>query len=181
MQLMTSNFPTTTLQRFFAGIAEQTFQTQFGVADNSLIDYVSELLIRFVRYDALFKIRTLKGRPVAEIGEMMVEADARIGNARREVHRHIGDFALFWTGLYPEALRPRGQSEIDRFIDYCLHGKRAYHIASTIETDEEAAAPSDVLERLSDQFEMCAYGLREVRREWERRDDEDTPLPFLIN
>ena len=25
--------------------------------------------------------------------------------ARREVHRHIGDFTLFWTGVYPEALR----------------------------------------------------------------------------
>ena len=179
---MTLNFPSTTLRRFFAGLTEQTFQSQLGVADPQLTDYISELLIRFVRYDALFKIRSLGGRPVREIGEMLNEADQRIGNARREVHRHIGDFALFWAGLYPEALRPRrGPSELDRFIDYCTHGKRAYHIASIIETDEEEAAPSEVLGRLSNQFEMCAFGLREVRREWERRDDDESPRPFLIN
>jgi len=180
---MTSNHPMKTLQRFFAGIAEYTFQAQLGVADPPLVDYVSDLLVRFVRYDSLFKIRNLSGRPTREIGEMLVEAESRIGDARREVHRHIGDFALFWAGLFPEALRPRrGPRGLDRFVDYCTHGKRAYHIASTIETDEEAGASNDVLERLSDHFEMCAYGLREVRREWERRDDDDeTPRPFLID
>ena len=31
-----------------------------------------------------------------------------------------------------------------------------------------------VLRRLSNEFELCAYGLREVRREWERfRRDAD--------
>jgi hypothetical protein len=40
-------------------------------------------------------------------------------------------------------------------------------LASQFEDDpyrEEAA----VLRRLSDEFELCAYGLHEVRREWER-------------
>lgn len=178
---MTSNFPSSIAERFFYGIAENTFQTQLGVADSHLIDYISNLLVRFVRYDALFRIRRLNGRPVSEIGEMLAEADSRIGNARREVHQHIGDFTLFWTGLYPESLRAKRDEEVDRFVAYCSHGKRAYHIASTIETDEDQAAPSEVLEQLSDQFEMCAYGLREVRREWERIDDEDSPQPFLIN
>ena len=63
----------------------------------------------------------------------------------------------------------------------CAQGKRAYLIASSIETDDKKDAPADILERLSHQFQMCAYGLREVRREWERRDDEDLPRPLLIN
>ncbi len=178
---MTLNQPSSAIDRFFAGLAENTFHTHLGVADPPVIDYVSKMLIRFVRYDALLKIRTLVGRPVAEIGEMLVEADQRIGNARREVHRHIGDFALFWAGVYPESLRPRRDEEVDRFVAYCTQGKKAYHIASTIETDEDEAAPRDVLERLSDQFEMCAYGLREVRREWERGDDDEAAGSFLIN
>ena len=33
---------------------------------------------------------------------------------------------------------------------------------------------------VSRQFELCAYGLREVRRQWEHHDD-DPPKPFLIN
>ena len=39
----------------------------------------------------------------------------------------------------------------------------------------------DLLKRLSNQFEMCAYGLREIRREWERRDnDGSSDVPFLL-
>lgn len=180
---MTAGDPSVTLRDFFAGLAENTFQIHLGVADPPLIDYLSDMLLRFVRFDTIHRVRGLGGRRIEYLGEMLSEAEARIGDARREVHRHIGDFTLFWAGLYPEALRGHhGEPALDRFGDYCIQGKRAYFIASTIETERQAAAPSDVLERLSTQFEMCAYGLREVRREWERRDgSDDAPRPFLIN
>ena len=32
--------------------------------------------------------------------------------------------------------------------------------------------PGEVLEQLSDEFDMCVYGLTEVRRELERRDED---------
>ena len=71
---------------------------------------------------------------------MLAEAEARMGDARREVHRHIGDFALFWTGVYPEALRhartDKRRSRATASSTYCTHGKRAYHIASTIPSDD---------------------------------------------
>jgi hypothetical protein len=172
------------LRRFFAGLAEFTFQTRLGVADPPLVDYVSDLLTRFVRQEVLFRIRDLRGRPLLEVAEMLAEAEQRIGDARREVHRHIGDFTLFWVGVYPESLRGRqGPMHRDHLIDYQAEGKRSYWIASTIETDteKEKHAPAEVLERLSRDFELCAYGLGEVRREWERRDDDDVPQPFLIN
>lgn len=180
---MTIGEPSVTLRDFFAGLAENTFQTQLGVADPPLIDYLSNMLLRFVRNDSVNRVRGLGGRRLQYLGEMLSEAEARIGDARREVHRHIGDYTLFWAGLYPESLQGKhGAADLDRFSDYCLHGKRCYFIASTIETEREADAPADVLERLSTQYEMCAYGLREVRREWERRDGEDeTPRPLLIN
>jgi hypothetical protein len=112
---------------------------------------------------------------------MLAEADERLGGARREVHQHIGDFTLFWTGVYPEALRQqKGRAKADQFGDYCVHGKRAYLIASSIEVDDSANPPNEVLERLSTQFEMCAYGLREIRREWERLDDEGCPRPLWL-
>jgi len=161
----------TTLSRFFSGLAENTFHGRLGVADPPLIDYISELLTRFVHCDAIYKVRDLAGRRLEEVAEMLVEADARIGNPQREVHRHIGDFALFWTGVYPESLKRPGRSMRDRFVDYCAEGKRSYYIASTLRT-EENDTESDVLARLSYEFELCAFGLAEVRREWERRDDD---------
>jgi len=158
------------LRRLFAGVTEQTFQSRFGLADPDLIDYLSGLLSRFVHADAIYRLRNATGQRLEQVVDMVAEvADLPPeGRTTREVHRHIGDFALFWTGVYPEMLaRLRSPACKDFFVDYCAQGKRSYFIASTFETDpyrEEAL----VLRRLSDDFELCAYGLREVRREWER-------------
>jgi hypothetical protein len=163
------------LARYFSGVCEYIFESRLGVADPPLVDYLSDLMLRFARLDSVHRVRSLSGRPAVEVADMLAEAEQRVGLARRDVHRHIGDVTLFWTGVYPESLpKLRAVERKDFFVDYCNQGKRAYYIASTIDTDRREDAPNDVLERLSVQFEMCAYGLGEVRREWERRDDEET-------
>ncbi len=178
---MSADHSNSAFERYFAGLAENTFQTKLGIADPALIDYVTDLLIRFVRSDAVHAIRGVTGRPLLTVTEMAAEARQRLGEARREVHRHIGDFTLFWAGLYPEALRRRGGDPDFQFETYCTHGKRAYLIASTIQSDEQDT-PGIILERLSESFELCAYGLREVRREWESGDEsDDGPRWILLN
>ena len=82
---------------------------------------------------------------------------------------------MFWAGVYPEALRRlKGPQSKDRFVNYCAQGKRSYYIASTITVEDKGQeeAPKDVLERLSDQFEICMLCLAEVRREWESSDGD---------
>jgi hypothetical protein len=158
------------LRRLFAGLTEQTFHTTLGMADPGLVDYLSLLLSRFVHLDSIYRLRDSHGKRLEEVAEMMIEAEALPpeGRTRREVYRHIGDFTLFWTGVYPESLsRLRSVFSRDHLIDYTEQGKRSYFIASTFEQDpyrEEAP----VLRRLSEEFELCAYGLNQVRREWER-------------
>ena len=165
------------LSRFFSGLCENVFGERLGVADPPLVDYLSGLMIRFTRLDTVHRVRSLSGRPAVEVAEMLTEAEGRIGLARRDVHRHIGDVTLFWTGVYPESLpRLRAVEKKDFFVDYCSQGKRAYYIASTIRTDREEDTPNEVLQRLSMQFEMCAYGLGEVRREWEREGGDERRL-----
>ena len=162
------------LGRFFSGICEQVFEGQLGVADPPLVDYLSGLMLRFARLDSVQRVRNLAGRPAVEVADMLSEAESRVGLARRDVHRHIGDVTLFWTGVYPESLpKLRAVEKKDFFVDYCNQGKRAYYIASTIRTDREEDTPNDILQRLIFQFELCAYGLGEVRRELERRDEDE--------
>ncbi len=169
------------LERYFSGLSEYTFFTQLGVADTRMVHYISQLLVRFTKTDAMLRIRQLNGRPATEVVTMMTEAQQRIGLARRDVHRHIGDFTLFWTGLYPESLRSlQGPSRSDQFVSYCHQGKLAYEIASEIEDEENHEAPSDLLHRLSEQFDLCAYGLREVRRLWEEGPGDSSSNPILL-
>ena len=156
-----------TVQRYFAGLAETTFQAELGIVDPTLIDYLSSMLVRFVRSDVVHRIRGISGKPLLSVPEMVAEASARLGDARRELHQHIGDFTLFWAGVYPEALRESDEQTSEQFLNYCRFGKQSYHIASTIESSTDEAVPGGVLHRLSDQFDLCCYGLREVRRQWE--------------
>lgn len=163
------------LRRYFSGLAEHTFIDRFGVADPALIDYLSTLLSRFVHMDAIYKLRSDEGKRLEEVADILMEVEELPpeGRTSREMHRHIGDFTLFWTGVFPEALkRLRSSMRKDHFIDYCEQGKRSYRIASSFE-EEPFKEESTVLRRLSDQFEMCAFGLTQVRKEWERK-----PLPM---
>ena len=164
------------LRRFFAGLTEYAFHTRLGVTDPPLVDYLSELLVRFVRSDELYPVRTTRGERLVQVSDMLAEAQHREGQARQQVHRHIGDFTLFWTGVYPEVVDGMRRGSKDALLDYQQQGKRAYLIASSIPVEREIP-PADILKRLSEQFELCVYGLSEVRRQWEERDgDDDAPL-----
>ncbi len=164
------------IRRFFTGVTEYAFHARLGVADPALVDYIAELLVRYVRSDELYPVRSVRGQRLMQVADMLAEAQHREGPARQQVHRHIGDFTLFWTGVYPEVADNMRRGGKDALIDYQQQGKRAYWIASTIPVEREAAS-ADVLKRLSENFELCVYGLGEVRRQWEQKDaDPDAPL-----
>src|SRR3954470_17439893 len=95
------------LRRLFAGVTEQTFQCRLGVADPPLIDYLSGLLSRFVHVDAVYAVKDGSGQRLEYVADMVFEVTHMPpeGRTTREVHRQIGDFTLFWTGVYPETLQ----------------------------------------------------------------------------
>jgi hypothetical protein len=164
------------LRRFFSGVTESAFYGRLGIADPPLVDYISEMLARFIRYDEIYSVRTPFGQRLTQVADMVAEADQRHGLARRQAHRHIGDFTLFWTGLYPEMVDGmRRPGTKDSLLDYQAQGKRAYHIASTIPVEKESA-PTVILQQLSEQYELCVYGLGEIRRQWEEHPGGDAPL-----
>lgn len=161
------------LTHFFAGATEYTFESQLGVPDPELIDYVTGLLLRFIRNDQVVP-RSVVGKPLLDLGSMVQEAEHRLGDAQRKIHRQIGDFALFWAGMFPESLRKTTKlGEHDQFSEYCLQGKLSYLAASKIAPAAEPEISSDLLVKLGERFELCAYGLREIRREWENSEESD--------
>ena len=163
------------LRRLFMALTEQAFIDSLGIGDPKLVGYLSELLVRFVHVDSIWRLRSAQGKRLEEVAEMMADAEheGRTVDATREVHRHIGDFALFWSGAYPEALRYlRAAQKKDALVDYCQQGKRAYWIASQYD-DEPYREEAPVLRQLSERFELCAFGLGQVRKEWEKAEGWD--------
>jgi hypothetical protein len=133
--------------------------------------YLARLLEEFVHFDRLFGIRDAAGRRVESVAEMVMEGDIRLNaesfERERAVHRHIGDFLLFWNGVFPEFLSQlRLHNGKDVMLDPVRQGQMSYYVASTFDYDpytEEAA----IFRKLSDRFEEYCHGLRIVRASFE--------------
>ena len=64
-------------------------------------DYVANLLTEFCEAETLYKIKSADGRPLCDVGEMLLESDPVYGPApsfdrERQVRKHIGDYSLFF-------------------------------------------------------------------------------------
>lgn len=129
--------------------------------------YMTDLLLTFLHTDRIFPIRDKNGRRLVSVAEMVAEGDVRINadsfEREREVHKHIGDFILFWSGVYPEFLRQlRLRFGQDLICDYVRQGRESYHLVSTFDHapyDREA----NTFRKLSVRFEEYSYVLRLVR------------------
>lgn len=156
------------LRRLFDGMVEQVFMSEIGICNPRLTDYLGEMLSEFVHVDQIFRMRSVDGSAICELSR--IEADSCLGpnvaeqERRRLINRYIGDFTLFWVGVYPESLRPR-LAGCDRMAEFLMQGKRSYGIAGEL-SSESSDPPGGLLRQLSLEFEHCVHGLQLVRRGW---------------
>ena len=154
------------LRRLFRGMVEQVFHTEIGICDTRVTDYLGELLGDFVHMDQIYRLRSVDGRAIREVSRMEAEAllAENISETQRRhlVNRYIGDFTLFWVGLYPETLHRRRD---DRLTEYLRQGKQSYGIAGEL-APPDSHPPGELLNRLSEEFECCVHGLHLVREGW---------------
>jgi hypothetical protein len=159
------------LEPFFHQAVRNSYEGKLGLHDPDVTGYVARLLCEFSQAENLYKVRDDAGRPIEELTEMMFAADPVHGtapsfDAERAVRKHIGDYALFVAGMYPEAIGSnrrlrRHQPSLEELIQA---GKESYYIVSQFNLFEyEQEAP--LFARLSDRFERCILGLTLVREE----------------
>jgi hypothetical protein len=157
------------IRELFSSLVQRAFHYQLGFDNPGVSRYVSDVLVDFVHRDSIYRVQDARGKRLEEVAEMLVEGDVSLNagsfEREREVHKHIGDFALFWTGIYPEMLRHfRASTRRDHLIDYVEQGRKSYQIASTFQYGAYAdEAP--VLRQIADQFETCMLGLHMVRHD----------------
>ena len=173
------------LRQLFVELVGRHYAEELGIRDPQVISYVSHLLTEFCDAEQLFKIRSGEGRALQDVGELLLESDPVYGPApsfdrERQVRKHIGDFTLFFTGMFPESVnhyRLRRQ-RMENFVDWIKAGKESYYIVSKFEYFEYAKV-APLFANLSNHFEQCVYGLNLVRNDLEemqrplvRRNDE---------
>ena len=154
-----------TLQAYFFEAVHRSFASRLGVRGyDDVVSYLAAMLAVFARGDAIYAIRDADGRPVRTVAEMLAEGDVRLNadsfDREREVHQHVGDYLLFWSGFFPEALVEHvGAGGLN---DAIRQGKLSYSIVSSFDygrySDE---APT--FRKLSDRFEVWRDGLEIVR------------------
>ena len=159
------------LELFFQQAVRNSYEGKLGLNDPDATAYVARLLCEFSESDKLYMVRDEAGHPIEELGEMVHAADPVHGSApsfdaERARRKHIGDYALFVAGMYPEAMGSnrrlrRHQPSLGELI---VAGKESYYIVSQFNLFEyEQEAP--LFARLSDRFERYILGLTLVREE----------------
>lgn len=160
------------LRKFFSEALVESMHERLGLTENEdVLAYIENLLVTFLHDDRIYSVKDAFGHRVESVAEMMLEGDVRYHadsfDREREVHKHIGDFVLFWSGLFPEFLTQlKSPFSRDFLVDYTKQGKLSYHVVSTFEFppyNEEAGT----FKKLSDAFEEYQYGLSLVRASFE--------------
>jgi len=153
------------LPRFFERTTRQVW-SDLALDDAPAARYVTDLLARFARTDALCRVGIAPGRRL----ETVVDALAAVQRAwdvdspefapEREtaLRRHIGDFTLFMTGIFRDHVQRVGVADL-----YESEGRRAYRsVSETARAEGDVDAP--LYRRLSERFEHYSGALCYMRK-----------------
>jgi hypothetical protein len=161
------------LQQMFQDLVGRHYAEEIGIRDPQIVAYVSHLLAEFCDADQLYKIHNAANRPLADVGEMLLESDPIYGPApsfdrERQVRKHIGDYTLFFAGMFPESInhfRLR-RHRLENFVDWIKAGKESYYVVSKFEHFEYTKV-APLFAMLAKNFEGCVYGLNMVKNDLE--------------
>ena len=168
------------LRSFFDRVVCRSFG-DLTIRDEQAADYLADLLTRFARTENLYLISRVTGGRLEAVADLLLEVQRSWDlesphfdpAQERELRRHIGDYALFMTGLFRE--RVEGLSCTGYYI---REGKRAYRFVS--EHDRAGARPHAWLFRtLSDRFEGFAGALSYMRKVYFRPELDLPSVPFF--
>ena len=176
------------LRELFEEIVYGCYSQTSELNDAEISSYVAGILTDFAETEQLYRIRDRRGRQLREVSDMLVASDPVYGDAysfprEREVRKHIGDFSLFFAGMFPESAQWLRRNRQESLQALRRAGKESYYIVSQFNLFEfEQEAP--LFGRLAEAFDACADGLTQVRKELDRRrllpHRNSTPPPKLL-
>jgi hypothetical protein len=159
------------LEQFFLELVGRRYAEEIGIRDPQIVNYVASLLADFCDAKQLFKICSSTGKLISDVGQMLIESNPVYGPApsfdrERAVRKHIGDYTLFFTGMFPESINKfrLRKNRLENYVEWMKAGKESYYIVSKFEFFEYAKV-APLFATLSQNFEQCVYGLNMVKND----------------
>ncbi len=104
----------------------------------------------FTHTDNLYRVRDAQGRRLEYLFDILIESQRGDAAHARETQKHLGDYAMFIVGMFPESLQRRRRPVSTSY--YVAHGKRAYTTVSEMDSPRPSAA---LFRKLAAHFETC--------------------------
>lgn len=147
----------------------KTLYVERGGRDAGVIDYLSEMLTRYLFTRELFPIAHGSRRALMYLSDLLEET-RRPGSVHFqnlfEAYRKFADNSLFIVGIFPESLRRtrRAGRGMGAFVDrgyFTTNGKTYYRLAAQHDL-AELTQQRETLEKLSAYFDIYSEALREM-------------------
>ena len=133
-----------------------------GIEDRGTADYVASLVAGFGRARRAYRISAQDGSEFHYLTDMIAEMRTAGGRRKFLLRVHLGDFALWMSGLFPDYLeartRRRGAPPIAYFEEL---GADGYRLASSSREAEELGMNA-VLKDVADQFGGVRVALNRI-------------------
>ena len=104
---------------------------EHGISDRLMADYLSALLIDFARGKRAYRVEEKDDAEYVYLVDLITAAEAAAGHHRFLLHAHLGDFALWLSGLFPDYITARVQRRGAPGIQYYENlGANGYRLAA---------------------------------------------------
>jgi len=100
------------LQQLFLELVGRHYAQEIGIRDPQIVSYVAHLLSEFCDAEQLLKIRNTAGKPLNDVGEMLIESDPIYGPHRRSTANARCGNTLATTRCSMPACFPRASTTI---------------------------------------------------------------------
>jgi hypothetical protein len=133
-----------------------------GIDDENTSDYVASMLVSFGRAGRAYRISDGDDSEFHYLTDMIAELRSADGRQRFLLRVHMGDFALWMSGLFPDYLeartRRKGAPPISYFEELGATGYRG--ASESLEAGE--LGMETVLRRVADQFSAVRTALNRI-------------------
>jgi hypothetical protein len=135
---------------------------EHGITDRLIADYLAALLLEYSKGKRAYRVDDSDPTEYSYLVDLMTAAESATGSTRFMLHAHLGDFALWLSGLFPDYITSRVQKRGAPGIQYYESlGANGYRNAA-ISTDAARSGMNQVYISCADAFPDLRVALNKI-------------------